>query len=209
MQILDVKQGSEEWLQAKVGILGGTRIKKIVTPKQLKISSAANGMVFRLVDENITGISAETFFSTQAADRGTELEPLARAEYIKRTGTEIIEHGMWLRDGQLLHGCSPDGSTTDFKGAIEIKCLGGENHLKYIEDNVIPDEHFLQVLNYFSVNEKLEWLDFVLFRPEFYPKQFHVIRVTREQLHESINKLTDAVDEFFVLYRNKINTYLF
>lgn len=209
MKILDLKQGSEEWLQAKVGILGGTRLKKIITPKQMKLSSAADNMVLRLVDENITGISAEMSFYSSATDRGNEFEPLARAEYIRRKGIEIVEHGMWLRDGQLLHGCSPDGSTPDLKGAIEIKCLQGENHLKYIEDNGIPDEHNLQVLNYFSVNEKLEWLDFVLFRPEFYPMPFHEIRVTREQLFLDINKLTLAVDEFFVKYKIKLNKYLF
>ena len=209
MKIIQLEQGSEEWLRAKVGILSSTRAKKIITPKQMKISSSSDDMVLRLIDENITGISAETSFSTPASDRGNEFESLAANEYEKRTGVKLIEDGLWLRDNQLLHGCSPDRSTEDHKGAIEIKCLGGENHLKYCEKNIIPDEHKLQVLNYFVVNEKLEWLDFVLYRPEFYPLPFHTIRVTREELAEDIQKLTIVVDEFFIKYHNKLNKYLF
>ncbi|MCP4990532.1 MAG: YqaJ viral recombinase family protein [Colwellia sp.] len=209
MKIIDTKQGSEEWLQLKVGTLTSTRLKKIVTSKKMVLSSSHSGMILRLIDENITGISAEESFSNNATDRGNRLEPTAAFEYEQITGIKLMHDGLWLRDNQLLHGCSPDRSTEDRRGAVEIKCLGGENHLKYIEENTIPDEHKLQVLNYFAVNEKLEWLDFVLFRPEFYPRPFHKIRVTREELDADIQKLIVVVDNFFIEYRNKINKYLF
>jgi hypothetical protein len=208
MIILNHKQGSDDWLESKIGILGGTRVKKIITPAQMQLSASHIDLLDVILDENITGISNERYFSTPATERGNELEPMARAAYIAETGININEHGLCLSDKNNLHGCSPDGFTDDFTGGIEIKCPG-HVHLKYGRDKQIPTEYKLQIINYFLVNEKLEWLDFVSFRPEFYPLPLVIIRVTREQLAEPIEKVGAAIDTFFEAYYTLRDQYLF
>lgn len=208
MIITDFEQGTEEWLQSKVGVVGGTRLKKIITPVKLQLSKSADDLILRLIDENITGISSEKQFSSEASDRGNDLEPEARRAYIKKTGIDISEFGLCLSDDNNLHGCSPDGFTPDLKGAIEIKCLG-HVHLKHIKQDNIPDEYKMQVINYFLVNDKLEWLDFVLYRPEFIHEPLHIKRVTREGMSEEIELCQRAVEQFFINYRNKLNEYIF
>ena len=208
MIISNNKQGSQEWLDEKIGILSGTRIKKIITPAKLELSSGFVDVIDLILDENITGITADKEIFGAQLDRGNNLEPEARSEYTKQTGVNINEHGLCLSDKHNLHGCSPDGFTDDFKGAIEIKCPGFV-HLKYCRENKLPSEYKLQVINYFLVNEKLEWLDFVSYRPEFYPKPIGIIRVTREELQADILKVQNAIDLFFDNYTKQLDSYLF
>lgn len=211
MKIHNFIQGSEEWEEHRVGKVGGTRISSIITKVKMDLSKSSIDLVLKLVDEHITGLSSEAFFTNVAADRGNELEPHARREYIKQTGTKIIEHGFWESDRNPLHGCSPDGSTEDLKGAIEIKCIGYK-HLKYCSDDY-PDsiyyDHKTQILNYFCVNEKLEWLDTVSYRPEFWPEKMHIERIKREDVQADIDKINNAVDAFFIEFQKVFETYNF
>lgn len=208
MIILEHEQGSQEWLDSRIGVLTGTRIAKIVTPAKLNLSTGHVDMLDRLLDENITGISSENEFSTLATERGNLLENKARLEYINKSGININTHGLCLSDIHNLHGCSPDGFTDDFKGCVEIKCPGFI-HLKYSRENIIPSTYKLQVLNYFIVNEKLEWLDFVSYRPEFYLNPISITRVTRVELQPEISKLEHAINTFFANYYKLRDSYLF
>jgi len=211
MKILNFKQGSEEWEQHKIGRIGGTRISQIVTKVKLDLSKSSTDLVLKLVDERITGLSSEPFSGNAATDRGNELEPWAREAYIKKTGTKIIEHGFWESDLNPLHGCSPDGVTEDLKGAIEIKCIGYK-HLKYCSDK-FPDsiylDHKTQILNFFCVNEKLEWLDTVSYRPEFWPCPLHIERIERKDIKEDIEKINKAVAVFFEEFQKVYESYNF
>ena len=202
------EQGTEDWLTAKIGVLSGTRIKKIITPSKLQLSSSYADTILLLIDENVTGLSSETFRGNAATERGNELEPYAKKAYTDKTGIEIKDFGLCLSDKNDLHGCSPDGFTPDFRGGVEIKCPG-YIHLKYINDNIIPSEYILQITNYFVVNEKLEWLDFVSYRPEFIHNPIFIKRVTREDLHEQITALESALNTFFSEYKKQLDKFLF
>jgi len=208
MIITEWEQGTFEWLEARIGVLTGTRAASIITTAKMQISAASKTMVLRLIDENVTRISSDKFFSTKDTERGNELEPMARKEYIKKTGININEHGLCLSDKHPLHGCSPDGFTDDFKGAVEIKCPGFA-HLEYIKADTFPMQYKLQIINYFVVNEKLEWLDFVSFRPEFYPQPLFIKRITREELEKGIAKFEVAIDSFFIEYKTELDNFLF
>lgn len=199
MIILNNPQGSDEWLNDRIAVLSGTRISKIVTPVKMELAKGFEKTLHDILDEDITGIQDQKNFSTEATERGNSLEPFARKAYIEHTGINIIETGLCLSDKNKQHGCSPDGWAEDFTGATEIKCLGSK-HGKVIQENKIPSDHILQVTNYFLVNEKLEWLDYVLYRPEYFYKPLHIIRVTREELQPKIEKVGSAVDLFFSEY---------
>lgn len=209
MIISNIEQGSEEWLEEKIGTIGGTRVKSIVTPAKLELSKSCDDLILKLVDENVTGISADGEFRSDAMDRGNELEPHARLAYTKQTGIDILEYGFCLSDKNKLHGLSPDGFTKDLKGAIEIKCPGFK-HLKYIKGiTSIFREYKPQCINYFIVNEKLEWLDTVSFRPEFYPNPIHIERIYRKDIEKEIDSVTLAINSFFEKYNIAYDEFTF
>jgi len=211
MKVYTFPQGSEEWGQHKIGKIGGTRISQIITKVKMEVSKSSADLLLKLVDENITGLSSEKFISTPDMDRGNELEPFARAEYVKLTGNKIIEHGWWESDTHLLHGCSPDGATEDLKGAIEIKCVGYK-HLKYASTNYVDsiyNDYKTQILNYFCVNQQLEWVDTVSYRPEFWPRKIHVERIRREHVQNDVDKINNAVTEFLKTFQEIYESYNF
>jgi hypothetical protein len=53
-------------------------------------------------------------------------------------------------------------------------------------------------VHYFVVIETLEYLDFVIFNPEIYDKDFRkiVIRITREELEDDIKEAEESLLEF-------------
>lgn len=212
MIISKYEQGSYEWLQEKIGVVSGTRVSGIITPAKLQLSKSSDDLILKLIDENITGLSAESFFTNEAMERGNELEPMAREEYEKQTGNKINQHGLCLADDNSLHGLSPDGFTSDLKGAVEIKCPGFK-HLKYISEDypkaTIYNDYKTQCINYFLINEKLEWLDTVSYRPEFYPNPIHIERINRADILEDIEKVKTALDQFFINYQESFNKYTF
>ncbi len=213
MKIIDsFEQGSFEWEMFKIGKLGGTRIASIITPARLQLSKSSDDLVLKMIDENITGLSAEKNYISSDMDRGNEFEPLAREEYEKKTGIKVVQHGFCVSDKNPLHGLSPDGFTENLKGGQEFKCPGYK-HLKYISDDypniTIYNDYKPQILNYFVVNEDLEWIDLVSYRPEFYPMPIHIQRIERVNILVEIEAVQKAIDEFFVAYQSKFEKYTF
>jgi len=214
MRISKNEQGSQEWLKEKLSVAGGTRISSIVTPKNLTLSKSSKDLILKMIDEDITGISADGNFTSEAMERGNELEPLARKKYEEITGCKSLQFGLCISDENKRHGLSPDGFSKDFKGAQEIKCPGAVKHLKYINNEDYPEvtiynDYKPQCINYFLVNKNLEWLDTVSFRPEFYPNPIHIERIYRKDILEDIAKVGKAVKEFFELFDKFYNQYTF
>lgn len=212
MVISPFEQGSKEWKTERYGKLTGTRIKEIITPARLQLASGRDDVILKMIDENITGLSADRFYYNDDMKRGNDFEPQAKDYYTETTGIKLIDCGLCTKDNQPLHGCSPDGFTEDYKGAVEVKCPGGLNYLKYINPKYkksIFTDYKIQCLNYFLVNEKLEWLDTIAFRPEFYPKPIHIERIYRKDIEKDLIKLQNALDEFFVEYEQEFNNYIF
>ena len=116
MQIINVEQGSEEWLRARLGVPTASCYSKLITT-QGKRSAQAEGYINELIGQRITGEIPETFKS-EAMERGNELEPQARAYYELVTDNDVEEVGLILND--IGAGCSPDGLIGD-DGGLEIK----------------------------------------------------------------------------------------
>jgi hypothetical protein len=68
---------------------------------------------------------------------------------------------------------------------------------------VIPAEYRPQVLQYFLVHDKLQWLDFISFDPRLERKPIWIKRVTRAELRLEIDDAWAMVDKFVT----KLNKY--
>lgn len=198
MKVFDVEQRSPEWLELKRGKVSGTRLKEMFSSTWLS-----------LIDELIAEIygtgTPKEFHINEEMQRGIDYEPIAKQAYQQATfTTEIYEAGFCVSDKYDWLGLSPDGFI-GFNGAIEIKCPNTKTHVKYIRQNKIPSEYFYQVLCYFTVNEDLQWLDFVSYDDRFPEKEIWIKRVTRIELQDDLDKVELKLSTFWETLNSKFN----
>jgi len=183
MKILDLEQGTHEWLQARLGCPSGSGFAKLITSSGTP-SSSAETYINQLIAECITGES--TFVQkTEWMERGNELEPIARMNYELETDNEVTEVGFCMHD-TLRCGVSPDGLVGD-AGGLEIKCPAPSTHVKYLRKGTLPAEYKAQVMGCLWITQR-EWWDFLSYHPQM-PNL--LIRVHRDE--EYINQLERLV----------------
>lgn len=182
MKILDLEQGTQEWLEARLGCPSGSGFSKIITSSG-QPSSSAETYINQLIAELITGETTYVHV-TEAMQRGTELEEFARMNYELETDREVTQVGFCMHDS-LKCGVSPDGLVDD--GGLEIKCPTPSTHVKYLRKGALPTEYKAQVQGCLWITER-EWWDFMSYHPQM-PNL--MIRVHRDD--EYINQLERLV----------------
>lgn len=124
-------------------------------------------------------------------DRGTELEPEARAAVAERLGEEITEVGICLHDRYDDISLSPDGLIYKKKKpvyAVEIKCLSTARHLQALIEQRIPEDYKYQVLQYFIVIDELEVLYFSFYDPRIVGHELVIIEVHRDEVQKEVEE---------------------
>src|ERR1700739_660985 len=102
-------QGSEEWLEARRGVITASRFKD--ARDRLKSgapSGKCEGYAFDVARERCGG-TAPSVFVNGAMKFGTEQEPLARMAYEIERG-ELVEEAGLITTADRLFGVSGDGS---------------------------------------------------------------------------------------------------
>lgn len=197
------EQRSDEWRTAKLGKIGGTRLKNVFKSDNLT-----------LIDELIAeegSEEADEIYVTSEMQRGIDLEPVAFELYQKVKEVELEESpNLCLADWSDLLCLSPDAFTLDLIGGVELKCPKTKTHVKYIRMGKIPSEYIYQVYDYFLVNNDLQWLDFVSFDPRFKPQPMWVKRVLRSEISEILSDVKGEFLKFeqkYKKYRTQIIDY--
>src|SRR5690606_7933011 len=96
MRVLDVVEGSPEWLQARLGIPTASQADRILTPSRLKPAAASRDYLYQLLAEWIVGHPIEWGQASPWADRGREMEAEARAAYEIVMGVDVQMVGLIL-----------------------------------------------------------------------------------------------------------------
>lgn len=195
----NIQQQTPEWFQIKKGKISGTVLKSLMSSRTKKDA------IYDLIAEKLTvGVDMDY---ENAMDRGNRLEPEAIAMFELETGKKVETTGFTESEYNDNIGSSPDGLIGETE-AIEVKCMGGKNHIKLWLENEIPSEYHWQVVQYFVVNEKLEKLFFVGYNPDIQVHQLHIIEVERKTLEEDIEKAkqvqVEALEEVEKLLSNII-----
>ncbi len=198
MKIIDVEQGTPEWLECRIGRPTCSEFDRIITPAQLKKSSGQAKYVGLLVAEYILGYPTRDFGSAYT-DRGTALEPAAVAWYEFAHDVETTKVGFCLTDDERAGG-SPDRLIGD-DGILEIKVPGVDQHMLYVMDHdkggsALEVDHRCQCQGLLWVTGR-KWLDLVSWNPEL-PSV--VVRVEpREDFQDALNAempaFLDRLDE--------------
>jgi hypothetical protein len=165
----DLIQGSDEWLQARCGLLTASEMKRIITPKTLKPAAddKASCHLYELLAQRITRYVEPSYISDDML-RGQEDEAYAKLAYNATYGP-VEEMGFITNDkwGFTL-GFSPDGLVHD-TGFIEVKSRCQKHQVATIISGEMPADFLLQIQTGFLVSERA-WCDFISFPGVCQPK---------------------------------------
>lgn len=178
MKIIDCEQGSEAWLRCRLGIPTASQANRLLTPAKLKPSSQAGDYRNQLLAEWLCQYPIDWGGASQFMDRGTELEPEARAFYAFQANVEVEQVGFLLRDDEMFGG-SPDGLVGE-DGILELKCPSLHVHIGYLLDPAALQAKYhgqVQALMYLSGRQ---WADLVAYNPDLPPV---VLRIERDDAY--------------------------
>lgn len=192
--ILMMPQRSDEWYQARRGVLTASACKDIMTPGYRK------SFINKMIAETVTGQS-EPFPVNDAMQWGIDNEDLARETYEKLTENKVDQIGFAYKDEDKRVGCSPDGLIGK-GGLIEIKCPMTKTHVGYKRDiNEAIKSYGMQMQFQMYVMGRV-WCDFVSFDPRL-PEGMNILvhRVERDpdaimKIESSIKATLKEIDEF-------------
>ena len=198
MQIIkDIQQGSDEWLQLRLGVATASNFDKIITTTG-KQSATLEKYALKLATDLMLS-SPEPSYKNDIMERGNELEPLARQAYQEETFSIVEEITMFKSDCGNF-GYSPDGLVGE-DGLIEIKCPLATTHFQYIIDNKTPIIDYWQQLQGGLWVSGRKYIDFVSYHPNFKTKQLFVERIERDE--DYIAKLAELANKT-ILVRNEL-----
>lgn len=179
MKIIDIEQGSHEWIQLRLGKITGTRLGDAIGSPAVKTT-----LVCELLAEQLTE-QAKEVRTNAAMERGMVEEGFARKAYEERTGYTVERVGFIIADHiDERVAFSPDGVVRkggDIVGGIEIKNPESSTHVRYMLSGTVPKDYVEQVSMAFLAIPTLEWWDFVSYdaRVKMPDKRLMVKRVTR------------------------------
>lgn len=198
MTEITVEQGSPEWIAARLGKATGSRISDILAVGKSGPSASRANYRAQLVVERLTGVMVEGYTS-EAMERGKEVEIDARRAYAFRTGRAVTPCGFFQHPGIIMSGASPDG-LVDADGLVEFKCPNTATHIETLRGASIPKAYRDQMLWEMACGER-EWCDFVSFDPRLpesmslHIQRVHLDRDRLKEVEVEVVKFLAEVDE--------------
>lgn len=186
-------QRSEEWVSARLGNLGCSRLADVLAEGRSGGESATRkNYMAELLCERLTGRQTE-HYQTKEMEWGIENESEARIEYEFRTGRTVELHGGREHPEIKRWWGSPDGLIPP-DGGIEIKCLNTANHLDVMLSGRVQSRYVYQMAGYVEIFGAT-WWDYVGYDPRLPDNlAFFCKRFTRDDL--PIDKVREGARAF-------------
>lgn len=156
----DLVQGSDEWLQSRLGLLTASEMKLIITPGKMQYASndKSRSHLFEIAAQRISQY-VEPFYVSDDMLRGQcdeiEARQLYNREYARTATCGFITNDRW---GFTL-GYSPD-ALIDADGLLECKSRRQKYQVETIINGEVPLEYMVQIQTGLLVSERA-WLDFI------------------------------------------------
>ena len=188
---LNIEQGSESWLQIRLGKVTASRVADVMAKTKTGVSASRSNYLIELALQRVTGV-IEPSYTNDAMAYGTANEQTARTAF-------EVAHNVFVDQVAFVDhptipnfGCSPDGIVGD--SLLEIKCpYQSAIHWSYFKDGC-PSKYYTQIQAQMScTGAKSVW--FVSYDGRMPPRsQLYIEEVLREE--EFIKKLEDEVKQF-------------
>lgn len=133
-------QGTQEWIDARIGIPTASGFANIMTPKTFKPTSGERRAkyIYKLVAEWLLKSPVDDYLS-QFMERGSALEEQGVKAFEFTYGIKTRECGFVYRDESRMVGCSPDRLFVGSPGGLELKTPAAHNHIGYLLDGFESD----------------------------------------------------------------------
>lgn len=188
----DLEQGSQEWLEARRGLITASVVGQFITPTvKVAANDTSRAATVGIIAERITG-RIDSIYVSQDMERGNLEEPLARELYEKHVAP-VDQIGFMVRDfGGFQIGYSPDGLVGE-DGLIEVKSRKPKKHIQTVMNDQVPAENMAQLQAGLLVSGR-EWCDYISYcggeplwikRVQPDTKWFDAIRTVAELLEET------------------------
>ena len=189
-----IGQGSPEWHEIRYGKVGGSSLKDLMVDKDITECAIYSDILSAQFEPYIEEFS----FKSDAMQRGSDLEPVARTTYSLLNDVDVTQIG-WAEMDNNIAGVSPDGLIGS-DGGVEFKCPSRKQHMLYIlNTETLISDYFWQIVMYFVVFDNIEWVDICSFRPEcsYMPLlQVRVIKDTEVRINSKKTlKISDAIEQ--------------
>ncbi|WP_330473795.1 lambda exonuclease family protein [Terrabacter sp. C0L_2] len=200
--LTDLEQGSDEWLDARRGIVTASTVGKLLTPTgRVASNDFSRALTLELAAERIIGASEYVFVNADM-ERGNEVEPLARDLYASHYDRPVTQVGFMTEDKWgFTIGFSPDGLVGD-DGLIEVKGPRAKKHLRTIVEDQVPAEHMAQIQCGLLVSGRA-WCDFITYfgGMPMYPIRVHADPKWQEAIVVAVTMFELAVTEITNTYK--------
>lgn len=197
MRVIEVEQGSSEWLSFREGKRTGTSIGKLFAKSRVagELYDTDKPLItfYQKVAERLAEGTGDDDGLESSRERGKDLEQEAINEAERKLGLILIRGNVWQVDDDTNHIESPDAYTEDLKTAVEVKCLSSARHIQAICENRPPKEYYAEYLNYFLVNDELETLYVFLYDPRFLLEHLRTkaFKLSRKDIEADIERMRD------------------
>lgn len=198
MKHYDFEQGTPEWLEARKGVITGSKFRD--ARDRLKNGNPSSKAILYAQDvaRERCGGTAEKVFQNAAMRIGSEQEQFANAAYEARTGKMVEPVGFFKTDDGMF-GLSPDGLIDD-DGVLEIKTMVGSSTLFTAVADGDISAYQDQCDGYLWLLGR-QWVDLVLWAPDMADLGLDMVihRITRNE--ERIEKLEADLMAFSLTVR--------
>jgi putative phage-type endonuclease len=195
-------QGSPEWFAARLGRVTASRVADIVARTKTGYSASRAGYMAELICERLTGRPAADVYVNADMQRGTDLEPIARAMYEIATGRTVHQVGFVVHPTLEMAGASPDGYVDD-DGLLEVKCPRPHIHLDYLESQK-PPAKYLPQMAWQCICTQRTWADFASYCDAM-PEDLQLFIVRYEPPLEYLKELEAEVTKFLEETEQRLN----
>lgn len=181
-----MEQQTEEWYQARAGMITASRFGDIMSPRGL--TKTADDYLNALAVQRLGGtMEGRSLDGLPAIEHGHTYEPDARRFYQLSLDIRIQQVGLLTRDDWPGVGGSPDGlvddPAEDGPGGVEIKCpYNSSNHVNYLLGHV-PSKYDWQMQGLMWLTKR-DWWDFVSYDPRM-PEN---LRLYRRRIRRDLDK---------------------
>ena len=193
MKILDVKQGSSEWLWARAGIVTASELDNLISPTwEIRKGKMPATYMHQKIAEKILGQPIEFDLNTAAIDQGKFLENEALPYLDAVHGIKANIVGMCVTDDGRV-GASPDGLVGE-DGGIEIKSPQSIAQIKYLLDGKVPEQYLAQVHCSMWVTGRKYWWFLS------YSRQFPKLLIKVERDEAIMSAISRAIETYYAAF---------
>jgi putative phage-type endonuclease len=166
LKLFRCDQRTDEWFELHLGRVTASYMSAVMDFRKTGDKGPGSNRIAYMgkkIAETLTGLIDQQGYVSPAMRWGNEKEDEARRAYEMAREVMVDRIGFGIHPQIDLFGASPDGLIGD-DGMLEIKCPETSTHIRWIEGQQSPEEHWPQMWAQMAVFGR-KWCQFISYDP--------------------------------------------